>query len=206
MPAEEFEARVFAFLTHEERHTIITNGSVDFSYELEGNERFRINVYKQESGISVAARIVPRRIPSFDELHLPPIVQDIADFSDGLVLVSGTTGSGKSTTIAAMLEHINRTRQVHVITIEDPIEFLHIGKKCLINQREIGMNVKDFPTALACSDARRSRCYSDWRNARRRDLPGGDASGRYRASGILHHSRLDCAADHRTGAELVSRR
>ena len=148
MPAEEFEARVFAFLTEEERQTIITNGSVDFAYELDGEERFRINVFKQESGISVAARIVPRRIPSFDELHLPPIVSKIADFSDGLVLVSGTTGCGKSTTIAAMLEHINCTRQAHVITLEDPIEFLHIDKKCLINQREIGVNVKDFPTAL----------------------------------------------------------
>jgi twitching motility protein PilT len=126
----------------------MNNGSVDFAYELDGQERFRINVFKQESGVSVAARIVPRRIPSFDELHLPTIVSKIADFRDGLVLVSGTTGCGKSTTIAAILEHINQTRQAHVITIEDPIEFLHIGNKCLINQREIGVNVKDFPTAL----------------------------------------------------------
>ncbi|MGD0384184.1 MAG: ATPase, T2SS/T4P/T4SS family [Thermoguttaceae bacterium] len=148
MPAEEFDARVFNFLSAEERHKIIANGSVDFAYELDSGERFRINVYKQESGISVSARIVPRRIPSFEELHLPPIVAKIADFNDGLVLVSGTTGSGKSTTIAAMLEHINLTRQAHIITIEDPIEFLHTDKKCLINQREIGTNVKDFATAL----------------------------------------------------------
>ncbi|MGD0654234.1 MAG: PilT/PilU family type 4a pilus ATPase [Thermoguttaceae bacterium] len=148
MPTEEFEARVFNFLSAEERHKIIANGSVDFAYELDSGQRFRINVYRQESGISVSARIVPRRIPSFEELHLPPIVAKIADFNDGLVLVSGTTGSGKSTTIAAMLEHINLTRQAHIITIEDPIEFLHTDKKCLINQREIGTNVKDFATAL----------------------------------------------------------
>jgi twitching motility protein PilT len=148
MPTEEFEARIFAFLTEEERRKILSNGSVDFAYELDSGERFRINVYKQESGISLAARIVPRLIPSFEELHLPPVVAKIADFNDGLVLVSGTTGCGKSTTIAAMLERINCTRQAHIITIEDPIEFLHTGNKCLINQREIGINVKDFPAAL----------------------------------------------------------
>jgi twitching motility protein PilT len=148
MPAEEFEARVFNFLSAEERRKIVVHGSADFAYELDSGERFRINVYRQESGISISARIVPRRIPSFDELHLPPIVARIADYNDGLVLVSGTTGSGKSTTIAAVLEHINLTRQAHIITIEDPIEFLHTDKKCLINQREIGANVKDFATAL----------------------------------------------------------
>jgi twitching motility protein PilT len=148
MPAEDFETRVFNFLSADERRKIITNGSVDFAYELDGGQRFRINVYRQESGISVSARIVPHRIPSFQELHLPAIVAKIADYNDGLVLVSGTTGSGKSTTIASMLEHINCTRQAHIITIEDPIEFLHTDKKCLINQREVGANVKDFSTAL----------------------------------------------------------
>ncbi len=106
-PNEEFEARVFSYMSEEERHTLITKGSVDFSYDLDGQSRFRINVFKQDSGISVAARVVPRRIPSFEELHLPPIVSKISENNDGLVLVSGTTGSGKSTTIAAMLEHIN---------------------------------------------------------------------------------------------------
>jgi twitching motility protein PilT len=148
MPAEDFETRVFNFLSAEERRKIIVNGSVDFAYELDGGQRFRINVYRQESGISVSARIVPRRIPTFQQLHLPSIVAKIADYNDGLVLVSGTTGSGKSTTIASMLEHINCTRQAHIITIEDPIEFLHTDKKCLINQREVGANVKDFSTAL----------------------------------------------------------
>ncbi len=148
LPVEEFEARVFEFLSDKERNELLRSGSVDIAYDMDGEERLRINIYKQESGISVAARIVPRRIPSFEDLHLPPMVAKIADMSDGLVLVSGTTGSGKSTTIAAMLEHINCSRQAHIITIEDPIEFLHTAKRCLINQREIGVNVKDFSSAL----------------------------------------------------------
>jgi twitching motility protein PilT len=147
-PTEEFEARVFSFMSDEERHTLLTKGSVDFSYDLDGESRFRFNVYKQDSGISVAARIIPRRIPSLEELHLPPVAAKIPENKDGLVLVSGTTGSGKSTTIAAMLEQINCTRHEHIITIEDPIEFLYTEKKCLINQREVGINVEDFPTAL----------------------------------------------------------
>ena len=147
-PNEEFEARILAFLTEEERGRLLETGSVDFAYDLEGGARFRFNVYRQESGISVAARVVPRDIPSIDTLHLPPIVTTLAESRHGLVLVSGPTGSGKSTTLAAMLEHINGTRNSHVVTIEDPIEFLFTGNKCLINQREIGINVKDFPTAL----------------------------------------------------------
>ena len=147
-PTEEFEARVFRFLTDEERRQLVVDGSVDFAYDLDDRTRFRVNVYRQEAGISVAARVVPRSIPSFDDLHLPAVVAKIADNPRGLILVSGTTGSGKSTTIAAILERINQTRNEHIVTIEDPIEFLHTSRKCLINQREIGINVKDFPTAL----------------------------------------------------------
>ncbi len=146
-PAELFEARVFAFLTEPDRQRLVREGSVDLAYDLE-DVRFRLNVYKQESGISVAARVVPRQIPTFDELHLPPIVAKIAAIEQGLVLVSGVTGSGKSTTIASMLEQINRTQHKHIVTIEEPIEFLHSSKKCLIDQREVGINVPDYPTAL----------------------------------------------------------
>ncbi len=147
-PTEEFEARVFHFLTEDERRQLIVDGSVDLAYDLDDQTRFRVNVYRQDAGISIAARVVPRSIPSFENLHLPSVVAKIADNRQGLILVSGTTGSGKSTTIAAILEHINHTRNEHIVTIEDPIEFLHTSRKCLINQREIGINVKDFPTAL----------------------------------------------------------
>ncbi len=147
-PTEEFEARLFRLLTEDERRQLVVDGSVDFAYDLDDRTRFRVNVYRQEAGISIAARVVPRSIPSFDDLHLPAVVAKIADNRQGLILVSGTTGSGKSTTIAAILERINQTRNEHIVTIEDPIEFLHTSRKCLINQREIGINVKDFPTAL----------------------------------------------------------
>ena len=146
-PAELFEARVFAFLSEPDRQRLVREGSVDLAYDLE-DVRFRLNVYRQESGISVAARVVPRQIPTFDELHLPPMVAKIAEFEQGLVLVSGITGSGKSTTIAAMLEQINCTERKHIVTIEEPIEFLHRSNKCLIDQREVGINVPDYPTAL----------------------------------------------------------
>ena len=147
-PSDEFEAGILAFLTEEERQRLLAEGSVDLAYELDGAARFRVNIYRQESGLSLAARVVPRRIPSFDELHLPPVIATIAELRQGLVLLSGATGSGKSTTIAAVLEHINCTRHEHIVTIEDPIEFLYTEKKCLINQRELGINVSDFPMAL----------------------------------------------------------
>lgn len=146
-PPELFEARVFAFLSEPDRQRLVSEGSVDLAYDLD-DVRFRLNVYKQESGISIAARVVPRRIPGFDELRLPPVVAKIAEAEQGLVLVSGITGSGKSTTIAAMLEQINVTQHKHIVTIEEPIEFLHTSKKCLIDQREVGINVPDYPTAL----------------------------------------------------------
>jgi twitching motility protein PilT len=140
-PSQQFEEGILAFLTEAERQRLLAEGSVDLAYELDGQARFRINIFRQESGISLAARIVPRRIPSFGELHLPPVIATIADLRQGLVLVSGATGSGKSTTIAAVLEHINCTRH-------EPIEFLYTEKKCLINQRELGINVSDFALAL----------------------------------------------------------
>jgi len=147
-PVEEFEAMVLSVLSDEQRRQVLEDGSTDFAYDLDGEVRFRVNVFRQDSGLSVAARLVSRVIPSFEKLHMPPVVEKIAENRQGLVLVSGITGSGKSTTIAAMLEHINATRSDHIVTIEDPIEYLFTQKKCLINQREIGINVKDFATAL----------------------------------------------------------
>lgn len=147
-PTAEFEARILGFLTDEQRARLLAVGAVDFAYDLDGEVRFRINVYRQESGISLAARIVPRSIPSFDQLHLPPIVAELAGARRGLILVAGTTGSGKSTTLAAIVQRINETRHEHILTIEDPIEFLFESKNSLVNQREIGINVADFATAL----------------------------------------------------------
>jgi len=148
LPTQEFEQKLFEFLSPEQQQRLVADGSVDLAYDVPGGDRFRINVFRQESGLSVAARRVMRNIPSFEALHLPAIIGKIAENGEGLVLVAGVTSSGKSTTIAAMIEHINQTCADHIVTVEDPIEYLFTPKKALINQREIGINVKDFPTAL----------------------------------------------------------
>jgi twitching motility protein PilT len=148
LPREIFEKVLLSLISEEQQRTLREEGSVDFTYDIGGSDRFRMNIYQQESGLSIAARRVTRDIPAFEDLHLPPVVSKIAENRQGLVLIAGVTGSGKSTTMAAMIEHINTTRAEHILTIEDPIEFLFASKKSLINQREIGINVKDFPTAL----------------------------------------------------------
>lgn len=124
-------------------------GGVDFSTKIDSGDRFRINLYRSMGHTHAAIRRVQSQIPSFDDLHLPDIYRKVISQShEGLILVSGVTGSGKSSTLAAMMDHINEHRSMHVITIEDPIEFLFQPKKCIISQREIGTDVSDFPTAL----------------------------------------------------------
>jgi twitching motility protein PilT len=121
---------------------------VDISYGMKDLGRFRINIFQQRGVPSMVCRYIPHQIQDTEELHLPEIVKQIALEQRGLVLVTGTTGSGKSTTLAAMTQHINRNRNCHIITIEDPIEFLHIDHKSLINQREVGFDADSFSSAL----------------------------------------------------------
>ena len=126
-------------------------GAVDFAYDVgpPGDaDRFRVNAFQQRGKMSVAARRVSRDIKNFDELYLPPAMSKIAEFEQGLVLLAGITGSGKSTTIAALIDYINEQWPVHIVTIEDPIEYLFTDKKACINQREIGIDVENFPSAL----------------------------------------------------------
>jgi len=123
-------------------------GTVDYSYGLSPTERFRINAYHQRGFVSLAIRTVNTTIPTFEDLHLPPILQRMTEFRRGMVLVTGITGSGKSTTLSAMISLINRTRREHIITIEDPIEYLYQDDKCIIDQIEVGSDVTDFKIAL----------------------------------------------------------
>jgi twitching motility protein PilT len=121
---------------------------VDFSFEIVGLARYRINAFRQRGVISLACRAIPHKISSIDELTLPPVVRELAEEERGIVLLTGTTGSGKSTTLAAMIDHMNETMSKHIVTIEDPIEFVHSDKRSVINQREVGMDTASFKRAL----------------------------------------------------------
>jgi twitching motility protein PilT len=121
---------------------------LDFSYAIDGLARFRVNAFRQRGSVSIVIRAIPFRIRSLDELQLPPVMRELAEEERGIILVTGTTGSGKSTTLAAMIDHINSHRAGHIVTIEDPIEFLHADKRSLINQREVGMDTASFKQAL----------------------------------------------------------
>jgi twitching motility protein PilT len=121
---------------------------VDFSFEIEGIARFRINAFQQRGLTSLVCRAIPHRISTIEELSLPPVVRELAEEERGIVLLTGTTGSGKSTTLAAMIDHMNNTMSKHIVTIEDPIEFVHTDKRSAINQREVGMDTASFKRAL----------------------------------------------------------
>ncbi len=121
---------------------------VDFSFEITGVARFRVNAFRQRGMISLACRAIPHEISTIDELALPPVVRDLAEEERGIILLTGTTGSGKSTTLAAMIDHINTTMSKHIVTIEDPIEFVHQDKRSVVNQREVGMDTASFKRAL----------------------------------------------------------
>ncbi|MHB0972000.1 MAG: type IV pilus twitching motility protein PilT [Thermoanaerobaculia bacterium] len=123
-------------------------GDADFSYEIPGVARYRVNLFRQQRGAGAVFRIIPSKIMTIEQLSLPPQIRRIAGIRSGLVLVTGPTGSGKSTTLAAIIDLINETRNLHLITIEDPIEFVHPNKKCLVHQREIGTHAKSFSEAL----------------------------------------------------------
>jgi twitching motility protein PilT len=124
------------------------SGDLDIAYQEDDLPRFRVNAFRQRGHTSVAFRVIPKNVPTFEALHLPRGVRRLSEEHRGLVLVTGATGSGKTTTLAAMIDHINRSRQQHIVTIEDPIEILHSDHSCIVNQREIGLDTTDFSQAL----------------------------------------------------------
>jgi twitching motility protein PilT len=138
----------YSVLTEQQKKRFEQEDELDFSFSIENVSRFRANMYKQRGSIGCAIRMIPFEIKSFTELGVPPIVSKLADKPRGLVLVTGPTGSGKSTTLASMVDKINSERSSHIMTIEDPIEFVHFHKKCVVNQREVGSDTRSFPTAL----------------------------------------------------------
>jgi len=145
---DDIEKIIFSMLTNEQRRTLEQNWELDCSYGVEAVGRFRINVYRERGHYAAALRTITTDIPTFDQLGLPEIVKELAEKPRGLILVTGPTGSGKSTTLAAMIDYINTNRVEHILTIEDPIEFLHYSKRSIIHQRELGHDTRSFSNAL----------------------------------------------------------
>jgi twitching motility protein PilT len=148
MTAAESKRLIYSVLTDSQKHRFEERHQIDFSFGLKGLARFRSNVFMQRGAVAAVYRVIPYKIQSFKELRLPPVLGNLCQKPHGLVLVTGPTGSGKSTTLAAMIDKINRARDGHIITVEDPVEFLHTHKKCLVNQRELHADVDSFALAL----------------------------------------------------------
>ena len=135
-------------LTPARRESFYETGELDIAYTSGDLPRFRVNAFRQRGSISFAFRVIPKHVPSFEDLRMPPGVKSMADEHRGLVLVTGATGSGKTTTLAAIIDHINKTRRQHIVTVEDPIEILHDDHNCIVNQREVGIDTESYLAAL----------------------------------------------------------
>jgi twitching motility protein PilT len=145
---EQVHALVYDIMNDAQRKTFEESHECDFSFELGAVARFRVNVFLQRRGEGAVFRTIPTKILTIEQLGMPPLLKQLCDKEKGLVLVTGPTGSGKSTTLAAMIDHLNETFEGHILTIEDPIEFVHQSKKCLVNQRELGPHTHSFANAL----------------------------------------------------------
>ena len=148
LSSSETKQLAYSVLTDAQKHRFEENLELDFSFGVKGLSRFRANIFNQRGAVGAVFRAIPYEIKSFDDLGLAPVVKDLCNKPRGLVLVTGPTGSGKSTTLAAMIDKINKERHEHILTIEDPIEFLHNHKNCIVNQREVNADTKGFAQAL----------------------------------------------------------
>ena len=147
----DIQQMMYAILTDEQIQKFESTWELDFSYALQKKARFRVNIFKDKGSVAASLRLIPTKIPTLEDMGMPPLLEKLTHTRRGLILVTGPTGSGKSTTLAAMINHINLTRSEHIITIEDPIEFVHNHKLSVINQRELGMDTKSFSNALRAS-------------------------------------------------------
>jgi twitching motility protein PilT len=148
LTADDTQQLLYRILSSEQQKNLELKRQLDFAYAVPGLARFRVNVYFQREAVGAAFRLIPEEIKALEELGLPASLHELAEYPRGIVLVTGPTGSGKSTTLAAVIDEINRTRAEHILTIEDPIEFVHRHKKCIVNQREIGVDAHSFGDGL----------------------------------------------------------
>ncbi len=142
------QSLLFEITTEQQKEAFLAKRDLDFAYEIPGMARFRANYFQQKRGMGAVFRVIPTEILTVEDLNLPPQILKLTQLSRGLVLVTGPTGSGKSTTLAAIIDYINRNRKEHILTIEDPVEFVHQNKGCLVNHREIGNHTESFAAAL----------------------------------------------------------
>nr|BFD45011.1 type IV pilus twitching motility protein PilT [Pseudomonas sp. FFPRI_1] len=148
LDAEQVQVLIQGLMSEPQRQAFAAHQDLDFAYELPGLARFRVNAFRHARGAGAVLRLIPQRVRSLEELGLGEVFRQITELPRGLVLVTGPTGSGKSTTLAAMIDHLNQHRQQHILTIEDPIEFIHPQKNCLVHQREVQRDTQGFATAL----------------------------------------------------------
>lgn len=145
---QDVQGLLFEILTEKQKKNFVERWEIDFAYHIQSLGRFRVNMFMQRKGLGAVFRIIPEKIKTAEELSLPKGIMDLIDCEKGLILVTGPTGSGKSTTLAALIHTVNATSESHIITVEDPIEFVHQNNRSLVNQREVGMHTKSFANAL----------------------------------------------------------
>src|SRR3989344_2744924 len=146
--AQDAQGFAFALMTEAKKEKFLVEKETDFSYDFDGKARFRVNIFFQRDFISLALRVISSEIKTIEELSLPPVLHEFVNKSQGLVLITGASGQGKSTTLAALLDEINHTRGVHVFTIEDPIEYIYKADRAVVEQREVSVDTQSFPSAL----------------------------------------------------------
>jgi len=155
LEADDVRSLVLPLLAPSQLEELQKNRSADFSFLREGLGRFRVNLHHQRGTLAASIRLLPARIPSLDSLHLPPVLAKLAERRQGLILVTGATGCGKTSTLAALIDIVNTRRQAHVVTIEDPVEYQHVNRSSIIEQMEVGRDTPDFAEPCAASCAKR---------------------------------------------------